>query len=64
MKNTRPIAEGKGSSSLIISRITYDDAGVYECVANNDIQPTIKSNFTLIIRGTNTTFFRYMLPVK
>lgn len=51
MKNLRPLAEGKSSSSLTIAPISYEDGGVYECVADNNIQPAIKSNFTLTIRG-------------
>lgn len=51
MKNLRPLAEGKSSSSLTIAPISYEDGGVYECVADNSIQPAIKSNFTLTIRG-------------
>lgn len=52
----RQLVEGKGSSSLTIAPITYDDAGVYECVADNGIQPIIKSNFTLTIRGRDKCF--------
>lgn len=51
MKNLRSLAEGKGSTSLTIAPVSYDDGGVYECVADNGIQPVIKSNFTLTIRG-------------
>lgn len=56
MKNLRSLAEGKGSSSLTIAPVSYDDGGVYECVADNGIQPIIKSNFTLTIRGRVKSF--------
>lgn len=55
-KSSTLLAEGKSSSSLNISPISYGDAGVYECIADNGIQPVIKSNFTLTIRGNDNEF--------
>lgn len=41
------------NSTLRISFVTYEDAGVYECEADNGINPGIKANFTVTIRGKN-----------
>ncbi|GFU50491.1 titin [Nephila pilipes] len=43
--------DNRNSSILRISPVAYDDAGFYECVADNGISPAISSNFTLTIRG-------------
>ncbi|GFV73983.1 titin, partial [Trichonephila clavipes] len=37
-------------STIKISRVSYGDSGTYECTADNGIQPSIKANFTVIIR--------------
>lgn len=47
----------KNSSVFSISSVSYQDAGVYECSAENGIQPAIKANFTLIIRGMSINYF-------
>ncbi|GIY09039.1 hypothetical protein CEXT_337741 [Caerostris extrusa] len=41
------------NSVLKISSVTSDDAGIYECVADNGIPPSIKVNFTIVIRATS-----------
>ncbi|GFS52408.1 titin [Trichonephila inaurata madagascariensis] len=41
---------GRNSSMLKISPVTYDHSGLYECIADNGISPSIKSNFTLSVR--------------
>ncbi|GFV73982.1 hemicentin-1 [Trichonephila clavipes] len=41
---------GKNSSILKISPVTYDHSGLYECIADNGISPSIKTNFTLSVR--------------
>ncbi|GFT23978.1 titin, partial [Nephila pilipes] len=40
----------KDYSILLFSHVSYEDAGVYECMADNGIPPIIISNFTLTIR--------------
>ncbi|CAL1281289.1 unnamed protein product [Larinioides sclopetarius] len=40
----------RNSSILRISSVSYEDAGIYECIVDNGIPPPISSNFTLIIR--------------
>ncbi|GFR22298.1 hemicentin-1, partial [Trichonephila clavata] len=42
---------GRNSSILKISPVTYDHSGLYECIADNGISPSIKTNFTLSVRG-------------
>lgn len=44
-------SENKNSSTLQISSISYDDSGLYVCIADNGIEQSIKTNFTLTIRG-------------
>ncbi|GFR22302.1 basement membrane-specific heparan sulfate proteoglycan core protein [Trichonephila clavata] len=53
--NVNPTAstDTKDSSLLRLSPVSYEDAGVYECMADNGIPPVITSNFTLTIRGRN-----------
>ncbi|GFR22306.1 titin [Trichonephila clavata] len=38
-------------STIKISRVSYGDSGTFECTADNGIQPSIKANFTVTIRG-------------
>ncbi|XP_055938210.1 cell adhesion molecule DSCAML1-like [Argiope bruennichi] len=40
----------QNSTVLHISKVSSDDAGMYECIADNGIPPTIISNFTITIR--------------
>lgn len=51
----------ENSSTLKLSPISYDDAGFYVCVADNGIEPSIKSNFTLVIRGMNSLKLPYYI---
>lgn len=37
--------------TLKIQSVSFEDAGLYECVADNGIPPSIKTNFSLTIRG-------------
>ncbi|PRD20372.1 UNVERIFIED_CONTAM: Down syndrome cell adhesion molecule-like protein [Trichonephila clavipes] len=39
------------SNHLKIISVSSSDAGVYQCTADNGIEPVIKSNFTVTIRG-------------
>lgn len=39
-----------------IPSVTYENAGIYECEADNGIMPAINTNFTIIIRGMKTLF--------
>lgn len=39
------------NNTLRIPLVTYEDAGVYECEADNGITPSMKANFTVTIRG-------------
>ncbi|KAG8172827.1 hypothetical protein JTE90_022929 [Oedothorax gibbosus] len=41
----------KDATVLKFTRVSYEDAGVYECSADNGIPPIIKHNFTISIRG-------------
>lgn len=41
---------------LKIPRVSYEDAGNYECSADNGIPPIIRNNFTISIRGMNVKF--------
>ncbi|GFU28492.1 titin [Nephila pilipes] len=41
----------RNGSSLKFPRLSYDDAGMYECSADNGISPMIKTNFSVTIRG-------------
>lgn len=50
MINLESVDESKGL--LKITSVTSMDSGTYECAADNGIS-TIKSNFTITIRGTN-----------
>ncbi|GFU28493.1 titin [Nephila pilipes] len=38
-------------STLKIPRVSYGDSGIYQCIADNGIHPSIKANFTVTIRG-------------
>lgn len=37
-----------------ITSVSSDVSGMYECIANNGIEPSLKSNFTVTIRGMQT----------
>ncbi|GBL76499.1 Titin [Araneus ventricosus] len=50
MTTHRQWSPGQNSSSLKISPVTYDHAGVYECSADNGISPSIITSFTLSVR--------------
>lgn len=45
--------EIKNSSNFRISPVMYENAGLYECIADNGIPPKIRTNFSLTIRGIN-----------
>lgn len=38
-------------NSLKIQSLTYEDSGLYECLASNTVDPSISYNFSLTIRG-------------
>lgn len=40
------------NGTLKLTSVSAEDAGLYECIADNGIPPAIKSNFTIFIRGT------------
>lgn len=40
-------------SILKIPFVDHEAAGLYECEADNGIIPTLKTNFTITIRGKN-----------
>ncbi|GIY67332.1 hemicentin-1 [Caerostris darwini] len=42
---------GRNNSVLRIPSVSYEDAGRYECAADNGISPTIQANFTIILRA-------------
>lgn len=51
----------RNSSIFRISSVSYEDAGIYECVADNGIPPSIRANFTMTIRGRNKIpFFEFL----
>lgn len=39
------------NSILKISSVSYEDAGYYECIAENGVALAIRSNFSIYIRG-------------
>lgn len=49
-------------SELRISSVSYENAGLYECRADNSVLQSISSNFTVTIRGRNNATFekRYL----
>lgn len=47
----------ENSSILQIPSVSYEDAGFYECIADNGIQPSLKSNFSITIRGKKIILF-------
>lgn len=55
---SRTSSDSKNSSLLRISLVQYENAGTYECVADNGIEPIIKTNFTLTIRGKDFCIFQ------
>lgn len=56
--------DSKNSSLFKIPSISYEDAGVYECVADNGIPPAIRTNFTLTIRGMDNFNEKYFFLRK
>lgn len=38
-------------NSLKIQSLSYEDSGLYECLAINSVEPSISANFTITIRG-------------
>lgn len=46
----------KNTSVLKFPSVSYTDAGIYECIAENDIPPSIRSNFTINIHGMKILF--------
>lgn len=48
---------------LKFAKVSSDDAGLYECTADNGIQPTIRTNFTITILGMILIFPEYFYMV-
>ncbi|XP_054724330.1 cell adhesion molecule DSCAML1-like [Uloborus diversus] len=42
--------QNERDGKLILSSVSYKDAGLYECVADNGVNPSIAVNFTVTIR--------------
>lgn len=55
LKFTKTLTYGElklNNTTFKIPSVSYGDAGLYECEAENGVPPIIKSNFSLSIRGT------------
>ncbi|KAG8178107.1 hypothetical protein JTE90_017454 [Oedothorax gibbosus] len=55
------LREIRNSSTFQLSPVLYENAGLYECIADNGIQPKIRTNFSLTIRASALL---WMIPLS